>query len=529
MGKLSPLSAAAKAGMTDEVISLVRGGADIDQFDEEGVAPISRAVLANNLDMIRLLADLGADLDIIDKLSCRPLHIAIRNNKIEVVKTLYRLGALIEDSMIVKALKWGHIHIIDLFDDLEAEDDLSLQRTKRDYKIPLLYVLNESIEKNRDVVMKLVELHGGVFCYDILSSVVDRNMLEVADIMIKKGASIDVVNDRGESMVHKAANVDMIEWLHKRGADINKCDKKNITPLLSVVSRPFGDYFNIVTALVECKADVDMVTNKEYTPLTLASDYRKKKIFDYLISVGADIKHCLRCAMPFPLKTEFTIGKKMMSLCERTMNCYCHSGQSYTKRLETINSISNDMLSFSAIDDATCAFFSLTKLITNAPVASEDRKKVKMKLITRDYEANVALTLRCLLSDTSLVTLQAVPFLLKRKLACIAWRALDEALLCESSAVQAEVRLRWHVVVTETVCLFLDTAMLQDLLSLRMTCQSNHDARRRRFPVYVNQYTSALHELEVNMIEEWVSYASSRFVSTEILHAVLRIHLMSRA
>mmetsp|Transcript_6569 Transcript_6569/g.12625 ORF Transcript_6569/g.12625 Transcript_6569/m.12625 type:complete len:82 (+) Transcript_6569:466-711(+) len=72
----------------------------------------------------------------------------------------------------------------------------------------------------------------------------------------------------------------------------------------------------------------------------------------------------------------------------------------------------------------------------------------------------------------------------------------------------------------EVWCLLLDRVMLGELLSLRMTCKSNHEAGRRRFPVCYSYYR----ELEANMMEEWVAYASSRFVPTSVLHAVSRIH-----
>ena len=70
----------------------------------------------------------------------------------------------------------------------------------------------------------------------------------------------------------------------------------------------------------------------------------------------------------------------------------------------------------------------------------------------------------------------------------------------------------------ELVCFLFDLTMLSDVLSLRLTCQSNNE--RRRFPVYL---PTAYYELEANLIEEWVGFGSSRFVSTAIIVAVLAI------
>ena len=71
---------------------------------------------------------------------------------------------------------------------------------------------------------------------------------------------------------------------------------------------------------------------------------------------------------------------------------------------------------------------------------------------------------------------------------------------------------------TELVCVLFDLPMLGDVLSLRLTCKSNNE--RRRFPVCYVEYR----ELEANLIEEWVAYGSSRFVSTDVIFAVMAIH-----
>ena len=72
---------------------------------------------------------------------------------------------------------------------------------------------------------------------------------------------------------------------------------------------------------------------------------------------------------------------------------------------------------------------------------------------------------------------------------------------------------------TELVCFLFDLTMLNDVLSLRLTCKSNHV--RRRFPVYL---PAAYHELEANLIEEWIGFGSSRFVPSVIIFTVSAIH-----
>ena len=93
--------------------------------------------------------------------------------------------------------------------------------------------------------------------------------------------------------------------------------------------------------------------------------------------------------------------------------------------------------------------------------------------------------------------------MLKRRL--IACRVYQSTLLLDRDRLSAVMKACRY---TEVVCFLFDLPMLGDVLSLRLTCKSNNE--RRRFPVCYVEYR----ELEANLIEEWVAYGSSRFVST---------------
>jgi hypothetical protein len=72
---------------------------------------------------------------------------------------------------------------------------------------------------------------------------------------------------------------------------------------------------------------------------------------------------------------------------------------------------------------------------------------------------------------------------------------------------------------TELVCFLIDLIMLGGVLFLRMTCKSNNE--RRRFPVCCTSYR----ELEANIIiEMFIAYECYRFVSTDIMYAVMTMH-----
>ena len=73
-----------------------------------------------------------------------------------------------------------------------------------------------------------------------------------------------------------------------RGVPVDTPDSNGITPLLNSITLPFC--FKMVKLLVESGADVNARSPEGDTPLLLASSINHRKLFDYLISKGADEK-----------------------------------------------------------------------------------------------------------------------------------------------------------------------------------------------------------------------------------------------
>jgi hypothetical protein len=140
--------------------------------------------------------------------------------------------------------------------------------------------------------------------------------------------------------------------------------------------------------------------------------------------------------------------------------------------------------------------------------------KVTYKLL---LETNIARSMRDHIPNSVIVKMQDTGYVLKRRLVRIAWRVYQSSLLLDGDRVSVSVKARRYL---EVVCLLFDLGMLGDVAALRMTCKSNTE--RRRFPVVTCGFT--YQELEANMIEECVGYASVRFVTTDIIHAVMAIH-----
>jgi hypothetical protein len=171
-------------------------------------------------------------------------------------------------------------------------------------------------------------------------------------------------------------------------------------------------------------------------------------------------------------------------------------------------------------ENAKYAMFSLTKLMSSVLLDDDDDdsdNSVALKLL---LETNIARSMQDHIPNTVIVQMQDTGYVLKRRLVRIAWRVYQSSLLLDGDRVSVSVKARRYL---EVVCLLFDLGMLGDVAALRMTCTSNNE--RRRFPVVFRGLTGLTYqELEANMIEECVGYASSRFVTTDIIHAVMAIH-----
>ena len=156
------------------------------------------------------------------------------------------------------------------------------------------------------------------------------------------------------------------------------------------------------------------------------------------------------------------------------------------------------------------AMFSLTKLLFS--VLLELGAESDMSSETHIARSMQGLRLQ---AGMTLASMHGMRYVLKRRLVRIAWRVCEASLLLDGDRVAVSAKIRRYL---EVVCFLFDFHMLGEVAALRMTCKSNSE--RRRFPVCFVSYQ----ELEANLIEEWIGYGSSRFVSTDIIHAVMDIH-----
>ena len=108
---------------------------------------------------------------------------------------------------------------------------------------------------------------------------------EVAKILIAKGCKVDLANNIGETpllIAVKNRNLETVQHLISAKVDVNKPDNRGQSPL------SIAEDEDIVTQLIESKADVDYMTPSGWTPLAMASQRGNVKIVDRLLASGAD-------------------------------------------------------------------------------------------------------------------------------------------------------------------------------------------------------------------------------------------------
>ena len=188
-----------------------------------------------------------------------PLIKAAWDGDEEIVKTLLAAGAKVN----AKASDTGETAL------------LNAVSTKR---IALVEIL---LKAGADLTIK------NRFDFNALNIAVAANSQEMAALLLDHGANVETDTSTLTPLMFAASggNVDMIRFLVKRGAKVNRGVKEGgQTALLSAI---YGGHADAVQALVELKADVNAKTKDGDTPLKVAMKGDQDEIVKILKAAGA--------------------------------------------------------------------------------------------------------------------------------------------------------------------------------------------------------------------------------------------------
>jgi len=198
-----------------------------------------------------------------------PLSVAIENNNYEMVEWLLQHGADVKG---------------DGFCSADSEEHLDTNN-----------VLTFAISCGNKEIIKLLLSHGADVNErkgtPLFLSVDKPDFLDIAELLIDKGANLNVKNADGDTpltLAIKRNDQRLAKLLILRGADVNEKGKDNQPPI-ALLHCIRGNKLEFLTFLLRNGAAVDEPLHRSYTPLGEAIKFYDKKRIGILLDHGADV------------------------------------------------------------------------------------------------------------------------------------------------------------------------------------------------------------------------------------------------
>ena len=226
----TPLMYAAGEGRFDVVKYLINHGADVSKTNVDKETALHYASEYGQLKVAELLLSRGAGIDVEDKWCRTPLMLAAARGHSDILLCLINHGA--------------------------------------------------DLNKTKFNVHKRTALHYAI----------EYGHLKVVELLLSKGAGIDVEDEDGHTPLMLAAlrgHSDILLCLINQGDDLNKTNRRKRTALHYASE---SGNLEVVELLLSKGTGIDVEDEDFHSPLMLASKYRYFNIVYHLIAAGASVK-----------------------------------------------------------------------------------------------------------------------------------------------------------------------------------------------------------------------------------------------
>jgi ankyrin repeat protein len=305
-GGETPLTLAIRAH-EQKMVSLLLAATNAPPTAMQTQSPLHAAINSHNLKILPELAQGGAALEARDDRGRTPLWLALENNNIEAMHVLLKLGANVQarDADGNTALHHAVRYCYDWSDadDLSEHQPLWARWGNRTGLFLLAHKANiYATNYQGHAPIHVVGLRGE------RGNEPSPHVDELVTALIRAKADVNARDTNGMSALHLAVRTGGFPLVHAllaHGADVNLKDRLGRTPLhyalrgalddpvFARAARPLPPSIrkhslqpNIITLLVQHKADVNAADDEGNTPVQLAKEVQDPSVVD-LLKVGS--------------------------------------------------------------------------------------------------------------------------------------------------------------------------------------------------------------------------------------------------
>ena len=251
---------------------------NINARSNDGLTALYYSALQGMQDMVELLLANNADINIPNKSWYYPIHGAIHNGHLQVIKILFANNGDINQVTL-------NTNITPLY--------YSVGYSGQTVSLGIIdYLLNNGANAN-------IPDNTGVYPWHFASF---KGHLDVMKILISKIPAIDYKTSNTDKytalwLASQQGHLEIVKWLISKQADVNAARESDGRTALQAAI--YNENLSVVQELVEHGAEVNKSNYKQFTPLYHAVETENLSIIKFLIKHNADInKACFSGDQP---------------------------------------------------------------------------------------------------------------------------------------------------------------------------------------------------------------------------------------